>query len=209
MMVYRAAALSDAGGRDENQDRLLCAPHRWALADGLGGHVAGAAAAEAAVHAPLEEANEAVARTGGRSTLVRLEADDAHARWWHIGDTRLYHFRGGAVAAQTRDHSVPQMLVDTGELDPAGIRGHEDRSRLVRSLGNSTPARFSAGEATVEPGDVFLLATDGFWEHVTEERMLSALAAAPGPEAWLQALADGITAPDDNYSAIAVFAREE
>ena len=213
-MKSHFASVSEAGGREEHQDRVACAEGIWALADGLGGHGAGALAAEAAVTAVLGDragwrthVNQDVQETGGRSTLVVLELDGDQARWSHIGDSRLYHLRAGAIAAQTRDHSVPQMLVDAGELAPQAVRGHEDRNRLLRSLGTAMPPKFACGAAVVEAGDGFLLVSDGFWELVTEEQMIEAFRRAESPGVWLELMRPA--EPSDNWSAIAIVIAKE
>ena len=112
----------------------------FALADGLGGHGNGDIASEFVVNcvgAAVENTNsfggifidqcfdraqemlmEEKERTGYASiktTLVLLLiGDDGVARWGHIGDSRLYHFRRRKLLHRTLDHSVPQMLVESG-----------------------------------------------------------------------------------------------
>jgi serine/threonine protein phosphatase PrpC len=148
-----------------------------------------------------------------RTTLVLLLADPEAetALWGHAGDSRLYHFRNGEIAARTKDHSAVQALVDAGELEPDEMRDHSMGNRITRSLGDSGEANPDVIEsaATLQPGDAFLLCSDGFWEGVPEDRMLDALDAAASPETWIDAMATHIedTAADDhdNYTAVAVF----
>ena len=71
-----------------------------------------------------------------RTTIVLLVADPQPARWGHVGDSRLYHFRGGRIINQTKDHSVPQALVNSGEIKPEEVRFHEDRHRLAPGPGS-------------------------------------------------------------------------
>ena len=145
-----------------------------------------------------------------RTTMVALIASPEAAMWAHAGDSRLYWLRGGKILEQTRDDSVCQRLVDAGEITPSQIRFHEDRSRLLNSLGareEVTAARREMPGAP-QPDDAILLASDGFWECVTEPEMESDYRASKTSEAWIgkmearvkeRALAD-----HDNYSAIAV-----
>src|SRR5262249_22578377 len=124
-------------------------------------------------------ANEAVitaqhanpALTQMRTTLVVLLITGAQAAWAHVGDSRLYHFRGARIAAQTRDHSFSQTLVDSGHIKADALRFHEDRSRLLRTLGTPNCQPDVADPVDLKPGDAFLLASDGFWEPVTEREM--------------------------------------
>jgi serine/threonine protein phosphatase PrpC len=146
-----------------------------------------------------------------RTTAVVLVADTSGAVWGHIGDSRLYMLRSGRVVSQTRDHSVPQSLVDAGEITPAEIRFHEDRNRLLRSLGNGGRLRAALLERPMllNKGDAFLLCSDGFWEYVTETEMEVDFAKARTPDDWLDRMAVRIRPraheARDNCTALAVF----
>lgn len=230
------ATLSQAGGRALNEDCCGQGDGCWVVADGLGGHgggevasriavetILGAAAAgsllaPAALTAALESADAAIrVRQASdlrlermRTTVALLVSDGRAARWAHVGDTRLYHLRDGRVCFQTADHSVPQVLAKAGEITTAEIRFHEDRNRLLRTLGNDRALRPTLAETALAlvPGDAFLLCTDGFWEYVTEPEMEVALAKSADAEDWLRRMAAGLLerAPPehDNFSAIAV-----
>lgn len=71
-----------------------------------------------------------------KTTMVLLLISGNRAYWGHIGDSRLYYFKKNKMITRTLDHSVPQMLVNTGEIKEKDIRGHEDRSRLLRVVGS-------------------------------------------------------------------------
>lgn len=208
----------------------------FVVADGLGGHAAGELAAEWAVAALLQSLGEgpalgpgSLARAfdaagsairagerarpealGCRTTAVVLAVEAGRALWGHIGDSRLYHLRAGRVVFQTRDHSVPQALVDAGALAPEAVRQHPDRNRLLRSLAGEdlAEAAVPAASLALEPGDAFLLCTDGFWELVPEPAMETALAEASDPADWLRRMERGLLAAArgafDNYTATAV-----
>lgn len=127
------------------------------------------------------------------STVVALfvDLDRNVAGWGHCGDSRLYVFRAGRVALRTRDHSVVQSLVDGGLLTEDKMRSHPQRSELLSALGvgsEDLQVSTSAQPWGLEPGDVFLLCTDGLWEYVDDGPMEDALAAAANPQAWLQDL---------------------
>jgi len=236
-LTLHTATLSSAGGRADNQDVCAWRDGCWVLADGLGGHAGGAVAARIAVDHMLGALTGASLPTGAaltqaitgahqaiqeqqasdprlermRTTLVVLCSDGERALWAHVGDSRLYHFRGGRLCFQTADHSVPQVLARAGEIRPDEIRFHEDRNRLLRTLGNADAVRPTVLESPVAltRGDAFLLCTDGFWEYVTEPEMELTLAKSADPDTWLRTLAVRLLARaepgNDNYTAAAVF----
>jgi len=218
------SVLTSPGGREENQDAagyvikdcgvVAC------VCDGLGGHGGGRQAASAAKDAILvcdgtpgdaiRAANESVlaAQTeypGMRTTALVLAIEKGRAAFAHCGDTRLYRIRAGQAEQMTLDHSVPEMLVRLGEIDREDIRRHEDRARLTRALGMEA-CRWDEAECDAVAGDVFLMATDGFWEPVHEEEM--ARRSAEKPEEMLRLLEEALLADAtgryDNYTALVV-----
>ncbi|NNJ85415.1 MAG: serine/threonine-protein phosphatase [Gammaproteobacteria bacterium] len=148
------------------------------------------------------------------STVVMLVTDGVIARWAHLGDSRLYHFRDGRLSAQTGDHSVPHMLHLAGEITLAQIRTHEDRNRLLRSLGSEGAWKpdISTEPLTLaqSPGhsDAFILCSDGFWEYVLEQEMETDLAASATARDWVtkmeRRLLDRVNGGHDNYTVVAV-----
>jgi PPM family protein phosphatase len=239
-MSFGCAMVSECGRRRENQDRAAIAEADghwcWVVADGLGGHGGGERAAAAAVQAVLDAfkaqpasseeavleyfraANAAVAAersgapalSGMRTTLALALSDRRSLHWGHAGDSRVYLFRQGRVAAQTQDHSVPQAMAAAGEIRSADIRFHEDHNRLTRSIGGDGEARPSTGglSGALAAGDALLLCSDGFWEPVTEREMEVELAKAVNTDAWLEGMNARLRTrlqPDsDNFTAIAV-----
>ncbi len=235
--MFETAQVSQRGGREVNQDAVWSGTAEsyfiWALADGLGGMGGGELAAAAAIgaisngstadllaiseaaHRAVKEAQKQRPESASmRTTLVVLVSDGRRAKWMHSGDSRLYRFRGGALAEQTLDHSVPQTLVLAGKITPPEIRRHPDRNRLLRSLGGAAvEVEMGPGWLDLEIGDAFLLASDGFWELVTEREMEAELVRAATAGGWLQGMQVRLMerlvkmADDDvdNYSAIAVW----
>jgi len=237
-MKFFSETFTGAGGRPYNEDSVGVWQMRGGLlaiaADGLGRHGGGDIASKIAVdvlsshclHTPsmaqeavlegFAKANQAVlARQTPacemKSTAALLLCLEDSAAIAHIGDTRGYHFSGGRVAFQTTDHSVSQLAVMQGEITPAQIRFHADRSRLIKALGNETDqpgAQFHRMDR-LRPGDAFLLCSDGFWEYVTEAEMEADLQKSATPGAWLSLMlrrvGRRVDGKHDNLSAIAVF----
>ena len=147
------------------------------LADGMGGHLHGEVAAQIAVqfvtqsfqreakpslpdvvlflpralssahHAILDYAFDKNLPDAPRTTVVACIVQDSQAYWAHAGDSRLYLLRRGGVAAQTRDHSRVQMMMDQGLLDAEGAAKHPSRNRIYSCLGGATRRRSSSPNA--------------------------------------------------------------
>lgn len=209
------------------------------VADGAGGHGGGDVAAatvrrsvlEAFQAAPgldadalrklLERANaDVVARQaeGGklaamRSTVVLavMDLEENQLIWAHSGDSRAYLFRGGAIVARTTDHSLVQQMVSSGMLDEEGARRHPQRNMLLSALGSidEPPDIAVSDRMRVLPGDVLLLCSDGVWEPLGDERLLSTLHAVRTAVQWPDLLDAQIKANAkpgyDNYTAITLW----
>lgn len=237
-MEFRTAWLCEQGGRMYNDDTVCIVEAEGTyvfVGDGLGGYEGGKQAsmaaadalrklasessllAEADMEKAAQTADQAVRdlqdATGGnmKTTLAFLTLEQDTAMWMHVGDTRLYHFRDGKIQFQTMDHSVSQLAVMMGEIEPREIRFHEDRNRILRALGSVNSKADISTALALEPGDAFLLCTDGFWEFVLEEEMEQTLAGTKDPETWLTEmrtiLESRIGAETDNFSAAAVLCR--
>lgn len=239
MLSY--ASLTLPGTRPYNEDSLkvMQTGHGslFLLADGLGGHGHGKEASETVVECAaaafesdgslpvsrlfqlsqdflLAEQIRLGAEFEMKTTMVMLLVEGQKATIGHIGDSRVYHFQGRKQVSRTLDHSVPQMLVATGEIQEKDIRGHEDRNRLIRVMGMewNSPKYEVQPPVALTSGDSFLLCSDGFWEWILEKHMLKTLKRAANPEEWLREMeklvaANGAGKSMDNYSAIVVWNR--
>lgn len=218
----------------------------FVVSDGAGGHAGGEIASaavvdtviaafkgapacgEAALAGWIAQAGALVARgqaqrpeLGAMSATVAALVIDRTRRlavWAHLGDTRLYLFRAGALLHQTRDHSLVRQLIDAGLAGPDASRTHAKRHVLYGAVGGGGGDGDTAAQVqppfALLPGDVFLLCSDGLWEWVDEAEMAHTLAQSAGMQDWLDALcaaADGNSAQAaaaadgrDNLTALAL-----
>ena len=237
--------LSDKGKRRNNEDYVgsyeLNNEYCFAVADGLGGHERGEVASKLVV----ETVGEVFAQENGYSEYFLREAfelaqqnlldkqqkEDAYDElkttltlvvigkesigWGHVGDSRIYRFGNKKLITQTKDHSVPQMLVKMGEITEKEIRNHPDRSRLLKVMGVDwdRPKYEIVEDVPIVCGDSYLMCSDGFWELIEEKQMLNCLKKSKTPQEWIElmqeiVLENGKERNMDNYSAIAIWIRE-
>lgn len=228
---------TDKGNRELNEDYIGMTNRNnrylFVLADGLGGHGKGEVASQLVVESviqyytqqssvpSIEECVEYAQKQllmrqraegdkeGMKTTLVVLELADGMARWAHVGDSRLYRFHKNHVVQRTLDHSVPQMLVASGEIKEKEIRGHEDRNRLLRVMGMewNRPMYDVSDWIPLKKSQAFLLCTDGFWELIEEKQMEKLLKKTKSIEQWTEEMVgeirkNGAGIDMDNLSAI-------
>ena len=214
-LVAHYGALTDIGlHRKTNEDAFVMAPPLFAVCDGMGGAQAGEVASELAAEtlaaavaagrpllAAAEQANAAVYQRahedsdhsgmGTTLTAMVLEGDMGH--FVHIGDSRAYLLRGGALEQLSDDHSLVGEMVREGRLSESDAASHPHRSILSRALGTEPLARIDEFVVDLCAGDVLLLCSDG----------LSGVVAAEAIKATL-----GRADPDDAAAALVAEARK-
>ena len=229
-MKFDISYFSSNGGRCENEDSLCIKEYYNGLlaivADGLGGCQNGKEASLTAVNVisstaenhwnepdilmrSITAANSELRQLDDQlTTVAALNINGSSVCAAHIGDSRIYQFRGQEIIYQSMDHSVSQMAVLSGEITPDQIRGHIDRNKLIRALGMSDQVAPYIKELSLYSGDSFLICSDGFWELITEEEMVSALSVAQTANDWLgemrKAIDNKFTSNTDNSSAIVI-----
>jgi serine/threonine protein phosphatase PrpC len=136
----------------------------------------------------IRRANEAVYNAARRdcelrdmgTTLVAALIRDGRVYLAHVGDSRIYRVRGGAIERLTRDHTVGETAtrqgISMGEID------HRIAEMLDRSIGTAPRVEVEMRSENMEPGDVLLLCTDGLWAPVSEEEIAATLAWPSRPE---------------------------
>ncbi len=111
-----------------------------------------------------------------RTTIVVCIVQHNVATWAHCGDSRLYWLRGGRIQARTRDHSHVESLIERGMVPPEARATHPDRNKLYNCLGaEHAPKVDVSGRASLLPGDVMLLCSDGLWAALPEQELVDTL----------------------------------
>lgn len=99
--------------------------------------------------------------SGMGTTLVVAVFQGARLLLGHIGDSRCYRWRGHALTQITRDHSLLQEQIDAGLLTPEQAASSPNKNLVTRALGVEEVVMLELKEHDVEPGDLYLMCSDG------------------------------------------------
>jgi len=189
--------------------------------DGMGGHADGARAAQVAqqvvteafwhtpqplldplgfLHLTLGRAHEEVVRLGAtlpleqrpRATCAACLVQQGASWWAHIGDSRVYHLRHGALVARSRDHSHVEVLLREGVINADQAHNHPMRNFVECCLGGDPilPDMSITRRRPLAPGDVLLVCTDGLWGTLKDEEIAAEVEAGGGLREKLQRLGE-------------------
>lgn len=131
-------------------------------------------------HAIFQAAQNEPQYAGMGTTLVAAVFRDDHVTVAHIGDSRLYRLRQGVLETLTRDHSWLQEQLDSGVLTPEQARLSMNRNLVTRALGVDPQVDTEINVYPVQPGDIYLLCSDGLNDMVADAEIRTALAAEAG-----------------------------
>ncbi|HVW33493.1 MAG TPA: Stp1/IreP family PP2C-type Ser/Thr phosphatase, partial [Acidimicrobiia bacterium] len=228
-MRFAAGARTDVGrGRPENEDSVLVDPERrlYAVADGMGGHRAGEVASATAIEtlqdayrrgealdravvsanaAVFAKAADDVALRGMGTTMTALAVEaDGTALFGHVGDSRAYLMRDGAVSQVTVDHSLVEQLVREGRLSPEEAAHHPQRAIITRALGVDAAVEVDTYRVDLQPGDRLLLCSDGLTNMLPDDTIAGALRRHADPQEAADALVDmaNQAGGDDNITVV-------
>ncbi|MFO0758935.1 MAG: PP2C family serine/threonine-protein phosphatase [Byssovorax sp.] len=100
----------------------------------------------------------------------------------HVGDSRCYLLRGGALYQLTRDHTVVAELVQRGLITPEQVPENRFRHIITNVVGGDSPGlKVEVHKLLLAPGDVLLLCSDGLTEMVSDQEIAEILSAQPEP----------------------------
>ncbi|MFF4830246.1 MerR family transcriptional regulator [Streptomyces sp. NPDC001315] len=227
MLELRYSAHSDPGRvRPANQDTAYAGGRLLAVADGFG--PAGAPASSAAVEALktldteevpagsvlnlLEDAVQNATRAVHEVSAARDVGTTLTAMLWtgsrlalvHIGDSRAYLLRDGELFRITHDHTMVQSMVDEGRLTVQEATVHPQRALLLKALAGGAPVVPDLHLQDAQPGDRFLLCSDGLSGVVADDRIRQLLSSLPDPDDAVRALVDAANdaGGPDNVSCV-------
>lgn len=90
---------------------------------------------------------------------------------FHAGDSRVYRFDGNRLARMTVDHSLVRMMIDLGRITEEESRTDPRRNVINRCIGIDCEAPEIYVTGPIEPGEIWLLCSDGLWEALEDERI--------------------------------------
>ena len=115
--------------------------------------------------------------SGMGTTLVVALWHDNHVSVGHVGDSRLYRLRDGVLEQVTRDHSLLQEQIDSGMITKEQARHSQNKNLVTRAVGIDPEVETEVHTYPVQPGDIFLLCSDGLNDMVIDEDIQLTLAS--------------------------------
>lgn len=202
-------AATDRGlRRAVNEDSYLAEPPLFLVADGMGGHDAGAEASRRALEgfrdlggragvtvADIQSAFAAAAASVGAIETERSAAgttlsgavmcDQAGVSYWlilNIGDSRTYRLYEDELEQISVDHSAVQALVDRGEITPDAAEHHPQRNVVTRAVGAGSSGLPDYWLLPARTGDRVLVCSDGLTKEMSFDDIRTALRAEPSAQ---------------------------
>ncbi|MGH9098185.1 MAG: Stp1/IreP family PP2C-type Ser/Thr phosphatase, partial [Acidimicrobiales bacterium] len=235
MTVLRSGSASDVGlVRSSNQDLALETSSLFAVADGMGGHAGGEVASRLAIDAltaafgrqptgvglaeAVTSANAAVwaqsqenadlRGMGTTLTAVALVDEAGHdvLALVNVGDSRSYRFHDGELTQITKDHSLAEEMVLSGELTAAEAAFHPHRHILTRALGVSPDVDVDVWRIRPIRGERLLLCSDGLTNELGNNQIIEVLSTVADPQgaADLLVRAARTHGGSDNITAVVI-----
>ncbi len=182
--------------RDHNEDTYGIDLHSglFLVADGMGGHDHGEIASalardhilssvknklpikQAILDANQEIINNSMEKPGDLpmgTTIAMLQVSENTYRCAWVGDSRVYKLSNKELLPISSDHSYVQELVDQDLISPAQARSHPHRTVVTQALGvtDNSEIKVSLADGKIQPGDKFLLCSDGLTEEVDDKQI--------------------------------------
>jgi len=187
------------------------------VADGLGGHQGGEVASKMAIGTlgklcwegdgdPIERLSKAIERANfeihklaardrtlkgmGTTIVALLLCESGPSLIAHVGDSRIYRSRRGEFQALTEDHSVVSLLIKNGTISREEAWDHPKRNQIMRALGVHEEVDLETAPVELEPGDTYLLCSDGLHGLLPDDDIAVLAERAPDPHAGVAWMID-------------------
>ena len=217
LRVAQHAERTDVGmQRQANEDNFIARSPLFVVADGMGGAQAGEVASQTAVEvfkhglpdgvpeATLQQmigvanrnihdqahADSSLSGMGTTITAAFVNSEREEVVVGHVGDSRAYRLRSGILQRLTRDHSLVEEMRRRGQITEEQAEDHPQRSIITRALGPEPEVEVDIQAVPAEPGDIFLLCSDGLTTMLNDERIRELVNGATSLEAAVKTLVD-------------------
>jgi PPM family protein phosphatase len=236
-LTMRPAVASEVGVRQNNEDAAFASARLAAVADGVGGAIAGEVASGLAINkvigldkrrlteplerelgAVVDDANAVIdfvisydpglAGMGTTLTAVALSNEGEYVVA-NVGDSRTYLLRGGRLQRLTRDDSFVQDLIDRGALSEEEARRHPRRSIVLEVLNGDERPLPRLRTLRARPGDRLLLCSDGITDYLTDAEVATMLERGGDPTSAACRIVDAALSAGSRDNVTAVVADVE
>lgn len=202
MSQWNSFALTHTGKvRQVNEDAFINREQDgfWAVADGMGGHVAGDYASqqivlglskinfnEKSIHEVANELDDTLTNidaqlkeyatsqkfsaVGSTIAALYLTKDNLGLVYW-VGDSRVYRYRDNELVQLSNDHSLVQELIDVGELTEAEAEFFPSKNIITRAVGANSNLCSEVVLINYQPDDLFLICSDGLINEVSDKEI--------------------------------------
>lgn len=233
MQAVNYAVRTDVGRIREHNEDDYCVNQDlglYVVADGMGGHASGevaSAIAVAAIEHQIQQGNslpEAIkiahlailkgvetgaGRSGMGTTVVAVQLQDSAYTLAWLGDSRAYLWAGKLLQI-SKDHSLVQMLLDSGQITQAEARVHPRKNIIYQNLGavNAEKLRVSVEQGVLYKNQKIILCSDGLSDEVDDEQMSEIIAQSNDDDLIVEKLVEAAinNGGKDNVSVIVVSA---
>jgi serine/threonine protein phosphatase PrpC len=212
------ASLTDVGNRRAaNEDSFIASPPIFAVADGMGGHLAGDRASAAVVNRLSEALTsdfldpEAIERalelatddieivsngseigvgTTVTGAVLTIHENEPYLAVFNIGDSRVYRYEEGSLEQITVDHSLVQQMVESGLITQAQAHNHPEGNVITRAVGFQSQPTPDYWLVPLRAGLRVLVCSDGLTGEIDDERLSALLSAEQPPQQTAKTLVD-------------------
>ncbi len=233
-LLYGAS--TDVGNvRDHNEDCHLAKPSLglWLVADGMGGHACGEVASDIVVRAIgdaiangaeltdaiqqahkaiLDSAAKGIGKLGMGSTVVAIQVHEHHYKVAWVGDSRAYLWNG-KLKQISKDHSLVQMLVDTGNLSEKEAMTHPQKNIIYQHMGAKDVDEVNIGVVEGEwcKNEKIILCSDGLSDEIPKDEIASVLTELGDDQEIAEKLISNVlkTKANDNITVVVIAAPKD